>query len=340
MDPSISIPGPQDAKIIGEAVEATGKGVEHLAKATEHGAAGLLSLFLGISMKSRIRAEHAATQAMIDDIAMIEGSDEISEGSKRLLIAARNTSFRRMLNVEAIVDEASPMVDEEADVSKVDPEWLEQFEDYAGKKYDARIRKLWASLLAGELNSPGTFSKKTVSLLNELEKDNAVAFSHVCANVLLVMTPRVNGKQVFQKEIDFDGTATANVRDHLFLRSLFDTTRPPISRRRLSDLVEVGLLRKVEDRDPIWFDAAKAFIVAGETGYYIYGRVSNSGIMRSSYAFTKAGEDLSKLCRLGSGRSTVAALLKDIDYADLTVGKTYSVKVSADRKTVAMKRME
>ena len=39
---------------------------------------------------------------------------------------------------------------------------------------------LWARVLAGEANAPGTYSKRTVNLLSDFDKSDAELFTKLC----------------------------------------------------------------------------------------------------------------------------------------------------------------
>jgi hypothetical protein len=45
------------------------------------------------------------------------------------------------------------------------------------------MQMLWAKILAGEANSPGTFSKRTVNFLSSLDKTDAQLFTKLCGFV-------------------------------------------------------------------------------------------------------------------------------------------------------------
>ncbi len=45
---------------------------------------------------------------------------------------------------------------------------------------DDEMQTLWAKVLAGEANSPGTYSKRTVNLLSDLDKKDALLFQSLC----------------------------------------------------------------------------------------------------------------------------------------------------------------
>ncbi len=42
------------------------------------------------------------------------------------------------------------------------------------------MQELWSRVLAGEANSPGTYSKRTISLLSSLDKSDADLFTQLC----------------------------------------------------------------------------------------------------------------------------------------------------------------
>jgi hypothetical protein len=42
------------------------------------------------------------------------------------------------------------------------------------------MQSLWAKVLAGEANSPGTYSKRTVNFLGSLDKTDANLFTSLC----------------------------------------------------------------------------------------------------------------------------------------------------------------
>ena len=51
------------------------------------------------------------------------------------------------------------------------------------------MQELWAKILAGECNNTGSFSKMTLSVVGELDKNDAILFSSLCSCVF-----KMNGK--------------------------------------------------------------------------------------------------------------------------------------------------
>jgi hypothetical protein len=48
------------------------------------------------------------------------------------------------------------------------------------------MQKLWSGVLAGEANSPGKFSKRTVNLLADLDKRDAELFTRLCGFIWII----------------------------------------------------------------------------------------------------------------------------------------------------------
>ena len=62
----------------------------------------------------------------------------------------------------------------------MDDDWIVNILDKSKIFTDELMQELFARILAGEANSPGTFSKKSVNLLAELEKRDAIFFKSLC----------------------------------------------------------------------------------------------------------------------------------------------------------------
>ena len=67
-----------------------------------------------------------------------------------------------------------------ADPSKVEDDWITNFFDKCRIVSDNEMQDLWSRVFAGESNSPGTYSKRTVNFLSDLDKDDAEKFTRLC----------------------------------------------------------------------------------------------------------------------------------------------------------------
>ena len=62
----------------------------------------------------------------------------------------------------------------------MDDDWIVNMLNRSKIFADKLMQELFARILAGEANSPGSFSKKSVNLLAELEKRDAICFKSLC----------------------------------------------------------------------------------------------------------------------------------------------------------------
>ena len=109
-----------------------------------------------------------------------------------------------VVNLVNILLKAEPMVDETADSASISDDWIANWRDKARLVSDEEMATLWAQLLAGEANSPGTFSPRAVNILADMDKSDAQLFHNLCRfqvmrydtefgqmdNIPLVLNPR------------------------------------------------------------------------------------------------------------------------------------------------------
>jgi len=93
---------------------------------------------------------------------------------------------KRQENMEQITKKALPQLEETSDPSKMDDDWVTNFFDKSRIVSDTEMQELWARVLAGESNSPGTYSKRTVNLLGDLDKKDAELFAVLCRFIWII----------------------------------------------------------------------------------------------------------------------------------------------------------
>ena len=82
--------------------------------------------------------------------------------------------------MEDITAKALPQLDEKAAPDSVENDWLVNFFDKSRIVSDNEMQELWSRVLAGEANTPGTYSKRTVNFLSDLDKADAELFAKLC----------------------------------------------------------------------------------------------------------------------------------------------------------------
>ncbi len=87
--------------------------------------------------------------------------------------------FNRLITLEklkhsnnsSVVQIAEKLCDLTAEKLKlVQPDWLLKWIDYSSCVSDEMVQQLWAKILSGEVNNPGTFSLQTLNTLSMIDK--------------------------------------------------------------------------------------------------------------------------------------------------------------------------
>jgi hypothetical protein len=109
-----------------------------------------------------------------------QGQIEITELQRRALTRFIEEEGRKQDNIENIISKATPHLDESANPQGIENDWIANFFDKSRIVSDDEMQSLWARILAGEANSPGRFSKRTVNFVSSIDKTDAVLFTHLC----------------------------------------------------------------------------------------------------------------------------------------------------------------
>jgi hypothetical protein len=109
----------------------------------------------------------------------------------------QDEEMRRQHNLEQIMARTEKLLPAELPQKKADPDWVFHFLNEAQDTGNKELQELWARLLAGELASPGTYSRRTVSFIKLLEPAEARAFASFCQ----ILTNE--GRAIFDPESQF-----------------------------------------------------------------------------------------------------------------------------------------
>mgnify|MGYP000955842643 CR=1 FL=1 len=105
---------------------------------------------------------------------------EITDLHRRAMRRFVEEESIRQENMEEITKKALPQLESGSDPSRVEDDWVTNFFDKSRIISDKDMQDLWARVLAGEANSPGTYSKRTVNFLGDLDKKDAELFLALC----------------------------------------------------------------------------------------------------------------------------------------------------------------
>jgi hypothetical protein len=101
---------------------------------------------------------------------------------------------KKQMNMEGMIYQALPLLNDNSEPSKVEDDWITNFFDKCRLISDQEMQVLWSRILAGEANLPGSYSKRTVNFLASLDKIDAILFTKLCTFVWTIDDePRVVG---------------------------------------------------------------------------------------------------------------------------------------------------
>ena len=92
----------------------------------------------------------------------------------------REEDAAHQIRMESVVLKALPDINEDANPDSLDDDWKANFFDKCRNVSDKDMQSLWARVLAGEVNAPGTYSKRTLSCISDLGKKEAELFTTLC----------------------------------------------------------------------------------------------------------------------------------------------------------------
>ena len=160
-------------KISSSVVDLTGisKPADTLIKKVSNAVGGL---FVPYQIKRVAKAETEA--------AMIKAQSdiEITDLHRRAMHRWIDEEARRQKNMEDITNKALSQLNKEANPDSMEDDWITNFFDKSRIVSDDEMQTLWSRVLAGEANTPGTYSKRTVRFLSDLDKTDADLFSKLC----------------------------------------------------------------------------------------------------------------------------------------------------------------
>ena len=190
---------------------------------------------------------------------------------------------RQADNLLAVLNAAANSARDGSDPSSIPQSTRDKILLGAFEADDEEVRAMWKSVILGEADSPGKFSKRALSILSIIESDEGRSFAKVCS--LCAGGKNDNGTPkplmpcIF---IDPSGTSYCN---------------GAISFSEISELVNLGLL--VRDTSQRYEQGTFFCLCVGDHTLLPSERLAKE-IRFGDVTFTKAGEELSTLCEIGT----------------------------------------
>ncbi|MCE2501787.1 MAG: DUF2806 domain-containing protein [Dehalococcoidia bacterium] len=142
-----------------------------------------ISNAIGRHFDPRQEIRMAEAQARADRIRRVGAEEtdiEIAILRDRAAYRFANEEMTKQLNMESITEKALPRLDDKANPDAMENDWIMNFFDKCRMVSDEDMQQIWAGILAGEANNPGSFSRRTVNLVADLDKRDAELFRNLC----------------------------------------------------------------------------------------------------------------------------------------------------------------
>lgn len=131
-----------------------------------------------------IREARAKAKA---ELISVQSEIAITDIKMRAAQRVAHEEVRRQTNIEDITEEAIPLLEEGARPDDMDNDWVSNLFSKMKDTSAQEMQSIWARILAGEANSPGSFSRRTVNILSDLGKRDAEIFGNLCRFAWRVM---------------------------------------------------------------------------------------------------------------------------------------------------------
>jgi len=105
---------------------------------------------------------------------------EITDLHRRAMHRFVEEEANRQENMEEITKKSIPHLGAESNPEEMEDDWVTNFFDKSRIVSDEEMQSIWAQVLSGEANAPGSYSKRTVNLLGDLDKRDAELFQTLC----------------------------------------------------------------------------------------------------------------------------------------------------------------
>lgn len=113
-------------------------------------------------------------------IEEVMDSEKYSIAEKEFFLVNYKKSTKEYKNLKNTIEKALPSILPEKRVEEIDSDWLSFYFEKVKLVSDESMQKIWASILAEEINSPNTISRSLIHTLSIIDKKQAESFCNLC----------------------------------------------------------------------------------------------------------------------------------------------------------------
>lgn len=160
------------------------------------------------TMQIIANAQADARQILVSPDSTIRGELDIAQAITQRI---QFQEEKRQRNIRAVVERAArELGDTEVPDHEPDHDWTARFFDDVQDVSSEEMQSLWAKVLAGEVERPGSTSIRTLSILRNLDQGAAILFRRLCSACCVAFG--LDGKQFRDIRVpSLGGSAAQNV---------------------------------------------------------------------------------------------------------------------------------
>ena len=217
--------------------------------------------------------------------------DKYDWKTKTLILSGYSNFVKKNENCVDIVEKALDYIEPGKDPKIVNEDWLLYFYDRAGLVSDETVQQIWAKVLGGEVNAPGTFSKLFLHTLGIMSTENA----RLLCNLAMFCFGDISNFESYRRNNQYEVADRAEktllpiVHPLIYIRSNQRTYgKRAITPEGLMELESLGLIHCNFEKE-FQFDRKKA-LTYGNRVVEVYGDKDNGdAILAGNVIFTKEG---------------------------------------------------
>lgn len=113
---------------------------------------------------------------------------EFEEFNQRMKSRVIFQELEKQKNIESVTGKAYSILESEKNVSdeSVDKDWTLRFFNSVEDISNEQMQEIWARILAGEVKKPGTVSLRTLEILHNMTRQDAMLFEKLCSHCIIV----------------------------------------------------------------------------------------------------------------------------------------------------------
>lgn len=228
------------------------------------------TLYEPTKIKRAAKAEVEATK--IRALGEVEATEIQQRGMERLIYE----EGKKQENIESITAQATNSLNDDASPEHVEDDWISHFFEKCRNVSDSEMQGLWSSLLAGEANKPGSYSKRTVDLISTLDRSDAHLFTKLCSF-------SISSGDIFPLILDYKAEIY---------------TKNEINFSALNHLESIGLIKFnfVQSFQLQSLPKKVTLFCFGIPISFVLSEESNNNLEIGSVVLTQAGQQLAPIC--------------------------------------------